>query len=210
MAKAPTSGKIVLRNVRLSFARLWTPKAFQLGQDPRFEATGLIDPSAAGSLIVTDKGTTKCDGAAAVKFLKETAVRLAKEANNGVFDRGTKLCFGKGEEKSYEGYAGMIYIATHNKTRPEIRGRQGQIVAENEKGAPYSGCWGNLIITMWGQNNQYGKRVNANFLGFQFAKDDKAFSGAAQVDVEDDFEAYEGEAPVAAGATEDFDDDIPF
>jgi hypothetical protein len=45
MAKAPTSDIIKLKNVRLSFARLWKPKAFQEGQDPRFEATFLLDPS---------------------------------------------------------------------------------------------------------------------------------------------------------------------
>lgn len=203
--KCPTSGKIVIRNCRLSFQRLYVPKAFQPGQDPRFEATGLIDPSVAGSVEVTPKGTTKIEGAAAIKFLKETAVKLAKEAYSNV--DGLELCFGKGDKKAYDGYAGMIYIASHNKARPEIRNRQGLIVAENEKGAPFSGCYGNLIITLWAQLN-YAHRVNANLLGFQFAKDGPAFSGAAQLDTEDDFEDYEGSTETTADAA--FDDDIPF
>lgn len=207
--KAPTSGKIVVRNVRLSFERLATPKSFQPGQDARYEATGLIDPSVAGSVVVTEKGTTKIEGAAGVKFLKDTAIRLAKEANNGVLDPDVKLCFGKGDKKSYDGYAGMVYIATHNKNRPEIRNRQGKLVAPGETGWPFSGSYGNLILTLWGQNNQYGKRVNANLLGWQYVKDGKAFSGAAQVDVEDDFEAYEGDAETADSGFE-AEEDLAF
>lgn len=208
--KAPTSGKIVVKNVRLSFERLYVSKAFQPGQDARYEATGLIDPSVAGSVVVTDKGTTKIEGAAGVKFLKETSIRLAKEANNGVLDPELKLCFGKGDKKSYDGYAGMIYIATHNKPKPEVRNRQGLLVEAGKPGAPYSGSYGNLIITLWGQNNQYGKRVNANLLGWQFVRDGEAFSGLAKVDVEDDFEAYEGDGAAEAAYGDDGDDDIPF
>ena len=191
MAKAPTSEIIKLRSARLSFARLWKPKAFQEGQDPRFEATFLLDPSNA-------------DHASTIAEIKAAAMKLIKES--GLDARVFKLCFGKGDDKPYDGYAGMVYIAANNKTRPTVVDRNRNPVAEGDKQAPYSGCIVNTNLTLWLQNNQYGKRINANLRIVQFVADGPAF-GVQAAKAEDEFEAL-GDAP--AGAAAGLDDDLPF
>lgn len=191
MAKAPTSEIIKLRSARLSFARLWKPKAFQEGQDPRFEATFLLDPSNA-------------DHASTIAEIKAAAMKLIKES--GLDARAFKLCFGKGDDKPYDGYAGMVYIAANNKTRPTVVDRNRNPVAEGDKQAPYSGCIVNTNLTLWLQNNQYGKRINANLRIVQFVADGPAF-GVQAAKAEDEFEAL-GDAP--AGAAAGLDDDLPF
>jgi hypothetical protein len=41
----------------------------------------------------------------------------------------------------------------------------------------YSGCYVNVKIEVWGQANEYGKRVNAKLLAVQFAADGESFDG---------------------------------
>ena len=191
MAKSPTSDVIALKNVRLSFARLFKPKAFQEGQDPRYEATFLLDPSNA-------------DHAATISTIRAQAKKMIEDGGYDAED--FKLCFGKGDKKKYDGYKGMIYVSTNNRTRPTVVTRNRTPVQEGEPEAPYSGCYVNGSITLWLQDNKFGKRINANLRAVQFVKDGPAF-GVQPVDPEEEFEAL-GDSPAAAttAAGEDWDD----
>lgn len=182
-----TSEKIKLVNARLSFPRLFKPKAFQEGQDPRFEASFLLDPS--------DK-----KHAAVIKSIKVTAKELAKE-EFGEIPKSLKLCFGDGAEKDYDGYEDMFYITSSNKTRPTVVDGQLAPLVE-EDGKPYAGCFVNGTITLWVMNNQYGKRINANLRAVQFVKDGEAF-GVKPVEAEEEFDAIEADA----GAEENYLDE---
>jgi len=44
-----------------------------------------------------------------------------------------------------------------------------------ENGKPYAGCYVNMSIRLWAQDNQFGKRVNAQLRAVQFVKDGEAF-----------------------------------
>jgi hypothetical protein len=46
-------------------------------------------------------------------------------------------------------------------------------------GKPYSGCYVNVSIDVWAQDNKYGKRINAQLKGIQFVRDGDAFGGGA-------------------------------
>jgi hypothetical protein len=48
------------------------------------------------------------------------------------------------------------------------------------------------VIELWAQNNNYGKRINANLLGVQFLKDDEPFADGEKASV-DDFDAFSEE-----------------
>lgn len=185
--KAATSEVIQLRNVRLSFARLFEAKAFRVGQTPRYEATFLLDPSNA-------------DHAATIKLLQTTAGQLIQQQWDGTKPATLALCMGKGDTKGYDGYAGMIYVASHNKVRPTVVDRNRNPVAEGDTQAPYSGCYVNATITLWAQDNEFGKRINANLRGVQFVRAGEAF-GIQPVDATEEFEQLEGDAaaPTAGG-----------
>ena len=197
MAKSKTSEVIKLKNARGSFLRLFKPKAFQEGQTPRYEATFLLDP-------------TNADHAAAIAQLKTEAKKLIA-AQWGEKPAGLKLCFGdadKDETKAkYDGYKGMFYITTANTERPGVYGRQRQPIAEGDREAPYSGCYVNTNITLWTQDNKFGKAIRANLRIVQFSKDGEAFSGAAPARAEDELEALEDKTPAGVTTSDGFDDD---
>jgi hypothetical protein len=105
-----------------------------------------------------------------------------------VFDDGFEW---RGKRKSYDGYEGMFVIASNNRTRPTVVDRDLTPLVE-EDGKPYSGCYVNGTITLWSQDNQYGKRVNANLRAVQFVKDGDAF-GVKPADAEDEFDVLDGD-----------------
>ena len=118
------------------------------------------------------------------------------------------VCLRDGDAKSkYDGYAGMFYLAASNKVRPTVVNRRREPVQEGDQQAPYSGCYVYGSITLWLQNNSYGKKINANLRAVQFEKDGEAF-GMKPVNAEDEFEPLEGEAAGAAvaGGSDAWDD----
>jgi hypothetical protein len=197
MSKSLTSEIIKLKNARGSFLRLWVPKAFQEGQTPRYEGTFLLDPSNA-------------EHAAVITQIKSEATKLVK-AKWGEKPPGLKLCFGLADsdetKAKYDGYAGMFYITTANTTKPTVVNGARQEVAEGARGAPYSGCYVNTNITLWTQDNKFGKAIRGNLRIVQFAKDGPAFSGSAAPRAEDEFEAI-GDQPGAATSITDDDFDL--
>lgn len=200
MAKQDTTSEVIkLSNMRLSFPQLYTPKAFQVGQDPRFEATFLLDPSAA-------------QHAATIKILKVTARDLIalKYGEDAVAEKAKAFvfCWYDGNRKEYDGYANMWVLPSHNKTRPAVVNRARDPVVEGENQAPYAGCYVNATVTLWLQDNQYGKRINCNLRGVQFAKDGEAFSGVAPVDVEEEFEALEDNTASNDNSGSSFDEEL--
>lgn len=192
-----TSEVIRLKGARLSFPRLWEPKSFREGQPARFEGSFLIDAS------------SKAGQAQIAKILEE-AEGVIKAKFNGKIPKKLKFGFGyadgddfkignvsfHSEPKEYDGYEGMFYISSANKTRPTVVDRdRSPLVAED--GKPYAGCYVNGTITLWAQDNEYGQRVNANLRGVQFLKDGEAF-GVKPVDADEEFDEIEDE---------DFDDE---
>lgn len=192
--KAVTSRKIKLENVRLSFPNLFKPEAFQAGQDPKYQATFLFDPS--------DK-----KHAAKMKEIKEVAKEILVEAYGAEdkIPKGIKLCLkdNEKEEKAYDGYEGMWFLPSNNTTRPTVVDRDLTPLTE-EDGRPYAGSFVNASITLWVQDNQYGKRVNANVRAVQMFRDGERFGGAAPVVAEDEFDVIDGaDEPLGDAAGDD-------
>lgn len=179
-----TSDVIKLPNVRLSFPELTKPKAFQEGQTPKFQATFLIDPSSK-------------DGAALIKKLRGEIQDLLVN-HYGSADKvpkGFKPCLKDNakEEKEYAGYEGMWFVSSNNTVRPGLAGRDPRIPLNQEDidRMFYPGAVVNATITLWVQDNQYGKRVNANLRGIQFVKDGERLGGVAPVEAENEFDIVE-------------------
>lgn len=200
-----TSKVIKLQNVRLSFPNLWVPKAFEEGQKPRYEATFILDPS-------------NDEHAGIIKQLRQAAFEVAKETYSGEMPKSVKMCFGnsdgtpvkvgpngyRNDVKEYDGYEEMFYIGSANKTKPKVVDRARDDAGKfplitEESGRVYGGCFVNGTITLWGQNNKFGKRINANLRAVQFVRDGEAFGVAPvdsdaefdEVEIEEDFDAEE-------------------
>jgi len=189
----PTSDTIKMKDVRLSFPRLFVPKSFTEGQPPRFEGSFLLDPSDKAHAKVIDK-------------LIETAKEILLEQFNGEIPKSVELCFQytdgetpvevgslkyRGKPKEYDGYEGMFVLSSSNRTRPTVVDRDLTPLVEDD-GKPYAGCYVNASITLWTQDNQYGKRVNANLRAVQFVRDGDAF-GIRPADAEEEFDVLDGD-----------------
>lgn len=197
MAKSKTSDIIYLKDVRLSFAQLDKPKAFKPGQEPRFEATFLLDP-------------TRKDHAEYIATIKAEAKKLVL-SEWGEKPAGLELCFGLANEHpkkaTYDGYKNMFYIVTANKDQPTIVGRNkvdGAFVAQKPGMAewPLSGFFVNTNPTLWTQRNTFGNAVRANLRIVQFVRKGTPF-GAGSADANEEFQAL-GDAPgtTAGGVTQ--------
>lgn len=117
----------------------------------------------------------------------------------------------------YDGYEGMFYISANRPVKPEEydlikagkKRRPVRIIGprknpqtgrfdeldENDQYAPYSGCYANVILRIYGYvgKGSQKSRINASLEAVQFVRDGERF-GARPVDVDSAFD--EEEAPV--------------
>lgn len=166
MATNTIEGQITLTNVRLTFADIFKAKAVNDGE-PRFSANFLLD---------------KKKDTAQIKKIGDEVRRLEASTFKGKKLPADKVCLRDGDEKEYDGYAGMLFLSAANKRRPTVVDRDKSPLSA-EDGKPYSGCYVNAVVRLWAQDNQFGKRINASLEVVQFLKDGEPF-GAAPVDLD--------------------------
>lgn len=166
-----------LTNVRLSFPSIFKGRAFEEGDEPRFNATAIIridDPQLA--------------------VLKSDLDKFAREHFEASELKKVKFCLKSGEEKAdVDGYGpDVMSLSSSSKRRPSVIDRNLAPIIE-EDGKVYAGCYVNLAVRFWAQNNKWGKRVNAELQGVQFVADGEPF-GEAPFDPTSAFEAMDGDA----------------
>lgn len=174
--------KVILENVRLAFPALFEAKTFNGEGDPAFSASFILPPDhpQMGELNAAIEAVAKAKwGPKASEVLK--AIR-AKD----------NVCLHDGDSKAeYDGFPGNFYVSTRSTTRPRVANRQNEVVVAAD-GIPYAGCCVHASIELWAQDNNFGKRVNAQLKGVMFYRDGDAFSGGAPADPEDFADLAEG------------------
>lgn len=170
--------RIMLRDVRLAFPSLWKATAPKGGGEAAFSASFLL-PKNHKQLGELKAAIRKC---AEEKWgAKAPAILKALEAAD-------KTCLHNGDSKSeYEGFEGNLFVSARSKVRPGVYDQQRQELSEAD-GKPYSGCYVNVSLELWAQDNSFGKRVNAQLRGVQFLRDGDAFAGGARPADADEFD----------------------
>jgi len=171
------SQTITLKNVRLAYPALFEPKQVMDSEKKQFSAAFLLPTNHP-----------------AVSELKATMKKVAKEkwgekadAAYNALELGGKLCLRNGDLKpDSAGFAGNMFVTASNTTRPTVVDRDRSPLTAAE-GRPYGGCYVNVSLEIWAQDNNFGKRINASLRGVQFFKDGEAFSGGG-VASEDEFD----------------------
>jgi hypothetical protein len=161
--------KIKIANGRLSFPSLFKKASFNGSDDGKYEATILFPKSDTETYDKIMDAIEQCK--------KDNKVKVPSD----------KTFIKDGDEVDYDGYEGMWAVKASNKVRPTVVDRQRTPLVE-EDNIIYAGCYVNVFIEPWAQNNSYGKRVNANLLGVQFVKDGEPFGDGAKVASTDDFD----------------------
>lgn len=173
--------KINLKNVRLSFPSLFKMGTFGGESTGKYEGTFILDED---------------EHAATIEQIKKQIAELMKTELKSKLS-ADKICLKDGSDLDRPEYEGKFTIKASTKKRPLVIDRDKSPLAE-EDGKPYAGCYVNAVITLWAQNNSWGKRINAQLDGVQFFKDGEPF-GDSGIDV-DAFEAFgddEGDDPFA-------------
>ncbi len=173
--------RVKLQNVRLSFPDLFEAKKFP-GQEnaaPRYSATFLVEPGGENHKIIE----AAIQSVTTEKFKTKAAALVAGWRTNS-----NKFCFVDGNTKEYDGYQGMLALASH---RQQSDGRPMVLDANKTPltiadGKPYAGCYVNAVVNIYAQVGQYAG-VRCELLGVQFYRDGDAFTGAGRVS-EEDFE----------------------
>ncbi len=122
-----------------------------------------------------------------LKHIKGVIAELARTKWQNKVPKSLKTCLVDGEEKDNEAYHEYITISASEKMRPAIVNRDGVTPVYEEDGTVYSGCYVNVILTLWAQDNQYGKRINANLRAIQYVRDGESL-GRAPIKPEEEFE----------------------
>jgi len=178
--------KLKLKNVRLAFPQLFEAKAVSGDDKAAFSANFLIDPidpqvkgiNDAIEQVAKEKWGAKAD----------TTLKQLRAAD--------KTALHNGDSKAqYDGFAGNLFISARSTIRPLVLNTDKTPLTASD-GKPYSGCYVNATLELYGQDNSYGKRINAVLGGVQFYRDGDAFAGGRAAS-EDDFD------DVSEGATAD-------
>ena len=163
--------KIKIPSARLSFPSLFNPASFGGESTGKFEATFILD---------------KKEHAEVIKQIEVIIAKLQKEELKTKV-AADKLCLKDGDEMDRPEYQGKMTIKASTKKRPLVIDREKTPITEDDN-IVYAGCYVNAIISLWAQNNQYGKRINAQLDGVQFVRDGEPF-GDGGVSV-DEFDAF--------------------
>ena len=180
VADTQVQGRIVLNNVRLAFAHLNTP---QQPRDPGGK------PSFGASLLIPNTDAAAIEQVRAVMWqLAQATFGQQAAAVWQELMAGNKTALRDGALKaSVDGFAGHHCVSANAaEDRPPVLFDIYLDPATNRPRALtrpqnriYSGCFANVQIKLWAQNNKFGKRINAELLAVQFAADGPAFGGAA-------------------------------
>lgn len=163
--------KINLKSVRLSFPSLFNMASFGGESTGKYEATFILD---------------KKEHAAVIAEIQKQSDALMKEAFKGKI-ASDKVCLKDGDEQGRDEFAGKMTIKASTKKRPIVIDRDKTPITEDDN-IVYAGCYVNAIVSLWAQNNQYGKRINAQLDGVQFVRDGEPFGdGGISVDAFDAF-----------------------
>lgn len=190
--------KLMLPDVRLSFPILGEPEYYggqkiKSTDKRRWSATALV---AVGSPLF--------------KAVNDTIVAVAKEKwpdryasilKNQITTDPKACCWQNGERKEYDGYQGHWALSAHryedagrplvydrkkhpiyHMTSNEAKGISVNDIVAGQEGIIYGGCYVNMEVEIWAQQNGNGKGIRATLMGLQFFRKGDSFGGGSRPD----------------------------
>ena len=167
--------KFKIASARLSFPALFQTAKFGGEDTGKYECTLILD---------------KVQHAEVIKAMSAAIANMMKDELKGKIP-SEKIALKDGDESDRPEFAGKMTLKVSSKRRPLVINRDKSPITEADN-IVYAGCYVNAIVSLWPQNNQWGKRINGSLEGIQFAKDGEPFGdGGASVNEFDAFGASE-------------------
>lgn len=186
-----SDGTIRIDNVRCSYPNLFKPyrgKNDKGKETERYSMVGILP---------------KDTHAAAKDLCVQRLNELLKE--NKVEKIGAdKKFIRNGDDAAKDEYENAWTVSAGETNKPDLRDRDKRKLTDEDEGLIYGGCYVNMLIRPWFQNDpEYGKRVNAGLVAVQFFREGEPF-GTRRIsskDVDDSFDDYEDSG--GSGASDD-------
>jgi hypothetical protein len=170
--------EMLILRARIAFANgIFTASAAEEGGKKKFNAKFILEPDHKQ----IDKIRALEDEVAKDKWGKD-----AEKIMKRIRATADKMFLRDGDTQRADGFEGNLYFSANNDKRPTVFNKDRSSIAE-EDGIIYSGCYVNVKVNLWAQDNQYGQRINGELLGVQFAGDGDSFSAGAPPAAADDF-----------------------
>lgn len=173
------STKVIIKNVRLSYANVWDPRSAQEGQDPKYSAS-LILPKSDKAQIAKVK---KAIEAAIAKGTEDRGAAWAK--NKSSF----KLPLRDGDTDRADDavYENAFFINASSKNPPQIVDARVEPILDRAE--VYSGVYANVSVNFYGYDVNGNRGVAAGLGNIQKVRDGDPLGG--QVSAQSEFEALD-------------------
>lgn len=171
--------KLLLKNVRFSYANVFTPKEDDKGKE-KYSVSLLIPKS--------DKEQLKQLNAALDEIKKEALAKFYPKKS--ALPDGFKLPLrdGDNEREEDEAYRGMYFMNANSIKKPDVLDRAKQLITP-ESGRFYSGCWGAVTVTFFTFDNEGKKGIACGLGNIMMLKDGEKLAGGSTG--EEDFKDFE-------------------
>lgn len=170
------NGTIRIDDVRLSYPHLFTPWNGEEGKPKKYSGKFIMPNE-------THKKETEALRAHLLKLQQEYFKARVPAANLG---------FRNGEDLNKPEFEDAWYVSASESLRPQVMGRNKEALTE-EDDVVYAGCYVNVLVRPWKQDNNHGKKINFNLIGVQFKRDGERF-GAERPDASEEFDDEDGSA----------------
>lgn len=178
-----SNGQLYITNLRGSYLKLFKAEAVKgdSNSKPRF-----------GGAFLIPKDQTE-----AIETLQAEILAVGKDSF-----KLTKILPGQsplkdGDASGKDGYEGTVFLSANRaekQGRPNVVDRKKNKLAADDDGVPYSGCYVNIVVSLYG-TDVGGKKVCAALETVQFVKDGEPLGGGGSranldeiPDIEDDEE----------------------
>lgn len=195
--KAKSIGAMHISNVQFSYfygheAFTAKPTPQNPNPKPNFCVHGLMEPTHPELLRIAAKIE---EVGAAHQWKGDVTWAQVKEQ----LKAQDKLCLHRGDvtKAGVPEYAGKFFISCNNAKRFTILDADKTPLTAKD-GRPYSGCFGNIIVDIYAQDNTWGRRINATVTGVQYVSKGTAFGGGAPAASADEFGVVAQSADQAA------------
>jgi len=182
-ATTASPSKVILKNVRFSYAHVFEPKAIGNSSEAKYSVSLIIQKSDTEGIAALN---------AAIKFVEDEV----KAKNKGKLPANFKkpLRDGDAERPDDEAYADAYFINASSKTKPGIVNRVKEPIIDQDKF--YSGCFGNASINLYYFDVNGNRGIACGLNNLMKTKDGDALSGRASA--EQDFADIEAEEDLLA------------
>lgn len=181
MSKLMSETKVLLSNVRLSYANIFEPKSIQ-GSAPKYSVSLIISKDDQETINIIKKGIS---GA-----ITEGAAKLG--IKDGKVPKNLKVPLRDGdEERDDEAYANSMFFNANSNRKPAVVGTKkdaatGRAIQLTEDEV-YSGCYANVTVKFYAYNTSGNKGIAAGLGNIQKTKDGPRLGGGASAEEEFEF-----------------------